>query len=72
MDQPAPAHATFSRFRGRLAKKAMVQLNSALLSQFDRLGITIDEGIAVNARLIKSASKTGFQRQARSIAPKAR
>jgi IS5 family transposase len=57
MDQPAPDHSTFSRFRGRLSKKAMVQLNSTLLSQFDRMGITINEGIAVDARLIKSASK---------------
>ena len=57
MDQPSPDHSTFSRFRSRLSKKAMVQLNSALLSQFDRMGITINEGIAVDARLIKSASK---------------
>jgi IS5 family transposase len=57
MDQPAPDHSTFSRFRRRLSKKAMVQINSALLSQFDRLGITINEGIAVDARLVKSASK---------------
>jgi transposase, IS5 family len=57
MDLPAPDHSTFSRFHSRLSKKAMVQLNSTLLSQFDRLGITINEGIAVDARLIKSASK---------------
>jgi transposase, IS5 family len=35
----------------------MLQLNSAHLSQFDRLVITINEGIAVDARLIKSTSK---------------
>jgi transposase, IS5 family len=57
MDQPAPDHSTFSRFRSRLSKKAMVQLNSALLAQLNQHGVTINEGIAVDARLIRSASK---------------
>jgi IS5 family transposase len=35
----------------------MVQLNSALLNQFDQHGISISEGIAVDARLVQSASK---------------
>jgi IS5 family transposase len=35
----------------------MVQLNSALLNQFDQHGIPINEGIAVDAQLIQSASK---------------
>lgn len=35
----------------------MMQLNSALLTQFHQHGITINEGIAVDARLIRSASK---------------
>jgi len=34
-----------------------VQLNSALLAQFHQHGISINEGIAIDARLIKSASK---------------
>jgi IS5 family transposase len=57
MDQAAPDHSTFSRFRSRLSKKTMVQLNSALLNQFDQHGISISEGIAVDARLVQSASK---------------
>jgi transposase, IS5 family len=57
MDQAAPDHSTFSRFRSRLTKKAMVQLNSALLAQFDQHGLTLNEGIAVDARLIRSASR---------------
>ena len=57
LDQPAPDHSTFSRFRNRLSKKAMVQLNSGLLAQFHQHGITINEGIAIDARLIRSASK---------------
>ncbi len=57
MDQPAPDHSTFSRFRGRLSKKAMIQINNALLKQFNQQGISINEGIAVDARIITSASK---------------
>lgn len=57
IDQPAPDHSTFSRFRSRLSKKAMISLNSALLNQFNQHGLSINEGIAVDARLVKSASK---------------
>ena len=52
----SPDHSTFSRFRARLAKKAMDQINSEILRQFEAQGLTINEGIAVDARLVKSAS----------------
>ena len=54
--KPSPDHSTFSRFRSRLSKKAMDQINSEILLQFERQGLTINEGIAVDARLVKSAS----------------
>ena len=57
LDQPAPDHSTFSRFRSRLSKAAMTQINSALLNQFNAQGLTINQGVAIDARLIKSASK---------------
>jgi transposase, IS5 family len=57
MDQSTPDHSTFSRLRSRLSKKAMVQLNSALLAQLHAHGVTINEGIAVDDRLIRSASR---------------
>jgi len=57
LDQPAPDHSTFSRFRSRLSKKVMTQINAALFKQFHNQGISINEGIAVDARLVKSASK---------------
>jgi IS5 family transposase len=53
----SPDHSTFSRFRKRISKNAMVQINSVLLKQFHRDGITINKGVAVDARLVKSASK---------------
>ena len=55
-DQSSPDHSTFSRFRSRLSKDAMAQLNSAVLQQFSQKGLTINEGVAVDARLVQSAS----------------
>jgi len=57
LDKPSPDHSTFSRFRSRLSEKAMRELNSEVLWQFARRGLKINEGIAVDARLVKSASR---------------
>lgn len=54
---PSPDHSTFSRFRKRLSKKAMDQINTEILRQFSNQGLTINEGIAIDARLVKSASR---------------
>jgi IS5 family transposase len=53
----SPDHSTFSRFRERLSKKAMDQINSEILRQFEDEGLKINEGIAIDARLVKSASR---------------
>ena len=55
--KPSPDHSTFSRFRSRLSKNAMDEINSEILRQFEAKGLTINEGIAVDARLVKSASR---------------
>ena len=55
-DHPAPDHSTFSRFRSRLSNEAMSWINNEVLQQFSRKGLTINEGIAIDARLIESAS----------------
>ena len=57
LDKPSPDHSTFSRFRSRLSKEAMIKLNDEVLQEFARKGLSINEGIAVDARLVKSASK---------------
>ena len=54
---PSPDHSTFSRFRSRLSKNAMDQINSEILHQFETQGLTINEGVAIDARLVKSASR---------------
>ena len=56
LSKPSPDHSTFSRFRNRLSKKAMDQINSEILRQFENQGLSINEGIAIDARLVKSAS----------------
>ena len=53
---PSPDHSTFSRFRKRLSKNAMDQINSEILRQYEKQGLTINEGVAIDARLVKSAS----------------
>ena len=53
----APDHSTFSRFRNRLSKKAMIKLNSNILNQFAQKDLSINEGIAIDARLVQSASR---------------
>jgi len=57
IDKPSPDHSTFSRFRSRLSKEAMMKLNNEVLQAFAKRGLSINEGIAVDARLVKSASK---------------
>lgn len=55
-NRPSPDHSTFSRFRGRLSKEAMHKINNSVLQQFSRKGLSINEGVAVDARLVQSAS----------------
>lgn len=52
----SPDHSTFSRFRTKPSKKGMMRINSEVLNQFAKEGLTINESIAVDARLVKSAS----------------
>jgi len=56
-DHLSPDHSPFSRFRSRLSKEAMTWINNEVLQQFSRKGLTINEGIAIDARLIESASR---------------
>ena len=51
LDKPSPDHSTFSRFRSRISKEAMIRLNDEVLVEFERRGLSINEGIAVDARL---------------------
>ena len=56
LSKPSPDHSTFSRFRSRLSKNAMDQINSEILRQFEKQGLIINERVAIDARLVKSAN----------------
>ena len=54
-DKPSPDYFTFSQLR--LSKNALDVINSDILSPFKANGLTINKGIAVDARLVKSTSQ---------------
>jgi IS5 family transposase len=56
-NQPSPDHSTFSKFRKRLTKGKFDIIVGDILNQFSDQGLTINEGIAIDARIVKSASK---------------
>jgi len=56
-NEAAPDHSTFSRFRGRLSKAQFEAITQKILNQFSSEGIKINEGIAIDARIVRSASK---------------
>ena len=43
MDYPSPDHSTFSRFRKRISKEAMIQINSVLHKQFQQHRLSFNE-----------------------------
>lgn len=49
----------------------MIQLNSALLKQFHQHGLSINKGVGVDARLVKSASRPASNEQLKEIKEKA-
>ena len=54
--ETSPDHSTFSKFRKWLTKGTFDLIVSDILNQFSKKGLTINEGIAVDARVVKSAS----------------
>lgn len=69
--KPSPDHSTFSRFRLRLSQNAMDEINSEILQQFEAKGLTINEGIAVDARLVKSVSRPVSNKKLKELKEKA-
>lgn len=69
-DMPSPDHSTFSRFRKRLSKAALTKVNSEVLNQFGEQGLSINEGIAMDARLVQSASRPVSSNQLRQLREK--
>ncbi len=53
----SPDHLTFPRFRKRLTKEKFDRIVGEILNQFSDQGLTINEGVAIDARIVKSASR---------------
>ncbi len=56
-DQASPDHSTFSIFRKRLTKGKFELIVGDILKQFAAQGLKINEGIAIDARIVRSASR---------------
>ena len=54
--EASPDHSTFSKFRKRLTKGKFDLIVGDILNQFAAKGLSINEGIAIDARVVKSAS----------------
>jgi len=55
--ETSPDHSTFSIFRKRLTKDKFDLIVGDILEQFSEQGLTINEGIAIDARIVRSASR---------------
>jgi IS5 family transposase len=50
----SPDHSVISRFRDRVGSKVMELVHANLLGQLQEKGFSIDAGLAVDARLVRS------------------
>ena len=54
---PSPDHSVICRFRERVGKDTLEDIHHELLCQLNSQGFSIESGMAVDARIIKSASR---------------
>ena len=53
LTDPSPAQKTFSRFRKRLSKNALEHIYSEIARQFEKKGLEVTDGAAVDPKLVK-------------------
>ena len=68
--EPSPDHSIICRFRERTGKETLEKVHHELLHQFDTLGFYIESGMAVDARVVKSASRPVSGRKLRELREK--
>jgi len=68
--EPSQDHSIISRFRERTGKEVLEKVHHELLNQFDTMGFSIESGIAVDARVVKSASHPVSGRKLRGLREK--
>jgi len=64
LGEASPDHSVISRFRDRVGGKVMELVNANLLGQLQKKGFSIDAGLAVVARLVRSLSTPASKGQA--------
>ena len=56
--KPSPDKSTFSRFRKRLPKETLDRIDAEIIRQFEKKGLSINEGKAVDVKLVKSSKQS--------------
>jgi IS5 family transposase len=68
--EPSPDHSIICRFRERTGKETLEKVHHELLNQFDTLGFSIESGMALDARVVKSASRPVSDKKLRELREK--
>ena len=68
--EPSPDHSIICRFRERTGKETLEKVHHELLNQFDAQGFSIESGMALDARVVKSASRPVSDRKLRELREK--
>ena len=68
--EPSPDHSIICRFRERTGKDILELVHHALLEQLSALGFSIESGMAVDARVVKSASRPVSDRKLKELREK--
>jgi transposase, IS5 family len=70
LSEPSPDHSIICRFRERTGKDILEQVHRELLCQFSALGFSIESGMVVDARVVKSASRPVGDKKLRELREK--
>ncbi len=68
--EPSPDHSIICRFRERTGEDILEQVHHELLDQLSTLGFSIESGMAVDARVVKSASRPVSDRKLKELREK--
>lgn len=68
--EPSPDHSIICRFRERTGQETLEKVHHELLLQCATLGFSIESGMAVDARVVKSASRPVSDRRLRELREK--
>jgi len=63
--KPSPDHSIICRFRERTGKETLEKVHHELLNQCEALGFSIESGMAVDTRVVRSASRPVSDRKLR-------